>query len=113
MLAAAALQSLAVRRAQVEGNDQMRYLHHRMQSCSEEQELLRRASALAAALEPDTPPPLPLRPLQVAHMIGLAGNLAVKLPCTLHTRLGYGCTRFMPDSPLDCTAGFEAGSDSG
>jgi len=53
------------RRAQVEASDQMRYLHHRMQSCPEERELLRRAAALAAAREPDHPPPLPLRPLQV------------------------------------------------
>ncbi len=51
--------------AQVEASDQMRYLHHRMQSCPEEQELVRRAAALAAAREPDHPPPLPLRPLQV------------------------------------------------
>ena len=63
--------SLPVLWEQVEGNDQMRYLHHRMQSCPEEQELLRRASALAAARQPDTPPPLPLRPLQVATVVFL------------------------------------------
>ena len=51
----------------------MRYLHHRMRSCPEEQELLRRASALAAAREPDTPPPLPLRPLQVGSTYTLLG----------------------------------------
>ena len=60
---------MTLRFAQVEGSDQMRYLHHRMHSCSEEQELLRRAAALAAAREPDHPPPLPLRPLQVGPYV--------------------------------------------
>ena len=83
----------------------MRYLHHRMQSCPEEQELLRRASALAAAREPDHPPPLPLHPLQVrtrsCHTAPFQAQIWVQsLDSSRHRKLAHEPTLSCVPPPL-------------
>lgn len=50
---------------QVEGSDQMRYLHHRMQRCPQDQANLARARQLALERQTAAPPAMHMRPLQV------------------------------------------------
>jgi hypothetical protein len=50
---------------QVDGSDQMRYLHHRMQHCTQDEAVIAQARQLAAQRRTAAAPAMHVRPLQV------------------------------------------------
>lgn len=53
---------------QVDGSDQMRYLHHRMQHCTQDEAVIAQARQLAAQRRTAAAPAMHVRPLQVHHV---------------------------------------------